>query len=100
MITALYYHIRLARIPLLMNFAGKIVLTSSVIYTKMRGWTGGGGGTGKEGAESGVEGAESGVERAGSGSRGGGKRGNCGRGSEKIGGRNCFFTRKFIKNDS
>ena len=35
MITALYYHIRLARIPLLMNFAGKIVLTSSVIYTKI-----------------------------------------------------------------
>ena len=35
MITALYYHIRLARIPLLMNFAGKIVLTSSVIYIKI-----------------------------------------------------------------
>ena len=35
MITALYYHILLARIPLLMNFAGKIVLTSSVIYTKI-----------------------------------------------------------------
>ena len=51
----------------------------------------GGGGTGIEGAESGVEGAESGVERAGSGSRGGGKRGHCGRGSGKIGGRNCFF---------
>ena len=56
-----------------------------------RGWTGGGGGTGIEGAESGVEGAESGVEGAGSGSRGGGNWGNCGRGSEKIGGRNCFF---------
>ena len=51
----------------------------------------GGGGTGIEGAESGVEGAESGVEGAGSGSRGGGKRGNCERGSGKIGGRNCFF---------
>ena len=61
---------------------------------------GGGGGTGIEGAESGVEGAESGVEGAGSGSRGGGKRGICGRGSGNIGGRNCFFTRKFIKNDS
>ena len=60
-----------------------------VLY--MRGWTGGGGGTGIEGAESGVEGAESGVEGAGSGSRGGGKRGNCGRGSGKIGGRTCFF---------
>ena len=35
MITALYYHIRLARIPLPMNFALKIVLTSSVIYTKI-----------------------------------------------------------------
>ena len=32
-----------------------------------------------------------GVEGAGSWSRGGGKRGNCGRGSGKIGGRNCFF---------
>ena len=52
---------------------------------------GGGGGTGIEGAESGVEGAESGVEGAGSGSRGGGKRVTCGRGSGKIGGRNCFF---------
>ena len=51
----------------------------------------GDGGTGIEGAESGVEGAESGVEGAGSGRRGGGKRGNCGRGSGKIGGRNCFF---------
>ena len=40
----------------------------------------GGGDTGMEGAESGVEGAESGVEGAVSGSRGGGKRGNCGRG--------------------
>ena len=59
--------------------------------TVRRGWTGGGGGTGMEGAESGVEGAESGVEGAGSGSRGGGNRGNCGRGSGKIGGRNCFF---------
>ena len=53
-----------------------------------RGWTGG---KGIESAESGVEGAESGVEGAGSGSRGGGKWGNCGRGSRKIGGRNCFF---------
>ena len=37
MITAynLYCHIRLARIPLLMNFTGKVVLTSSVIYTKI-----------------------------------------------------------------
>ena len=35
MITALYYHIRLARIPLLINFTGKVVLTSSVIYTKI-----------------------------------------------------------------
>ena len=35
MITVLYYHIRLARIPLLMNFAGKIVLTSSVIYSQI-----------------------------------------------------------------
>ena len=60
----------------------------------------GGGGTGIEGAESGVEGAESGVEGAGSGSRGGGKRGHCGRESGKIGERICFFTRKFIKNDS
>ena len=51
----------------------------------------GGGGTGIEGAESGVEGAESGVEGAGSGSRGDGKRGICGRGSGKIGGRNCFL---------
>ena len=51
----------------------------------------GGGGTGIEGAESGVEGAKSGVEGAGSGSRGGGKRGICGRGSGNIGGRNCFF---------
>ena len=51
----------------------------------------GGGGTGIEGAESGVEGAESGVEGAGSGNRGVGKRGNCGRGYGKIGGRNCFF---------
>ena len=63
----------------------------------MRGWTGGGGGTGIEGAESGVEGAESGVEGAGSGSRGGGKRGNCGRGLEKLEGKIAFFTRKFIK---
>ena len=53
-----------------------------------------------ESAESGVEGAESGVEGVGGGSRVGGKRGNRGRGSGKIGGRNCFFTRKFIKNDS
>ena len=43
--------------------------------TQQRGWTGGGGGTGVEGAESGVEGAESGVEGAESGGRGGGKRG-------------------------
>ena len=57
----------------------------------MRGWTGGGGGTGIESAESWVENAESGVEGAGSGSRGGGKRGNCGRGSGKIRVRNCFF---------
>ena len=62
-----------------------------IVIVKLRGWTGGGGGTGIEGAESGVEVAESGVEGAGSGSRGGGKRGNCGRGSGKIGGRNCFF---------
>ena len=52
-----------------------------IFYTLLRGWTGGGGDTGIEGAESGVEGAESGVEGAGSGSRGGGKRGNCGWGS-------------------
>ena len=61
------------------------------IWCLVRGWTGGGGGTGIEGAESGVEGAESGVKGAGSGSRGGGKRGNCGRGSGKIGGRKCYF---------
>ena len=61
----------------------------------------GGGGTGIEGAESGIEGAESGVEGAGSGSRGGGKRDHCGRGSGKIGGRNCFFYEKIQKkNDS
>ena len=60
----------------------------------------GGGGTGIEGAESGVESAESGVEGAGSGNRRGGKRGHCGRGSGKIGGRNCFFTRKLMKYDS
>ena len=66
----------------------------------MRGWTGGGGGTGIEGAESGVEGAESGVEGEGSGRRGGGKRGNCGRGSGKLEGEIAFLTRKFIKNDS
>ena len=67
-------------------------------FSVLRGWTGGGGGTGIEGAESGVEGAELGVEGTGSGSRGGGKRGHCGRGSGKIGGRKCFFfTRKFIK---
>ena len=70
----------------------------------MREWTGGGG-TGIEGAESGVEGAESGVEGAGSGSRGRGKRGSCGRGSGKIGGRNCFFFylkihKKMIHNDT
>ena len=57
----------------------------------------GGGGTGIEGAESGVEGAESGVEGAGSGSREGGKRGNCGRGLNKLEGEIAFFTRKFIK---
>ena len=71
-----------------------------IIPSLKRGWTGGGGGggtgiegaeSGVEGAESGVEGVESGVERAGSGSRGGGKRGHCGRGSGKIVGRNCFF---------
>ena len=49
----------------------------------MEGVDRGGGGTGIEGAESGVEGAESGVEGAGSGSREGGKRGHCGRGSQK-----------------
>ena len=58
----------------------------------LRGWTGGGG-TGIEGAKSGIEGAESGVEGAGRGTIKGGV------GSGKIGGRNCFFTRKFIKND-
>ena len=37
MITALYYHIQLVRIPLLMNFTGKFVLTSSAkyMYTKI-----------------------------------------------------------------
>ena len=58
----------------------------------MRVWTGGGGGTGVEGAESGVEGAESGVEGAGSGGRGGGKRGQRGRGAWKDwGGKLIFF---------
>ena len=52
--------------------------------TKMRGWTGGGGGTG-------IEGAESGVEGAGSGSRGGGKRGHCGRGLERLVGEIVFL---------
>ena len=74
----------------------------------MEGVDRGGGGTGIEGAESGVEGAESGeegaesgVEGAGSGIRGGGKRGHCGRGSGKIGGRNCFFLlENSLKNDS
>ena len=48
----------------------------------VRGWTGGGGGTGQEGAESGVEGAESGVGGggAGSGDRGGGWPGKIGAG--------------------
>ena len=35
LITALYYHIRLVRIPLLMNFTGKVVRTSSAKYTKI-----------------------------------------------------------------
>ena len=35
LITALYYHIRLVRIPLLVNFTGKVVLTSSAKYTKI-----------------------------------------------------------------
>ena len=35
LITALYYHIRLGRIPLLMNFTGKVVRTSSAKYTKI-----------------------------------------------------------------
>ena len=48
-------------------------------------------GYGDRGCGIGGRGAESGVEGAGSGSRGGGKRGNCVRGSGKIGGRNCFF---------
>ena len=52
-------------------------------FLVQRGWTGGGG-TGKEGAESGVEGAESGVEGAGSGSRVGGKR-------ERLEGEIAFF---------
>ena len=65
----------------------------------MRGWTGGGGGTGVEGAESGVEGAESGVEGAGSGGRGGGDTG--GGESGKIGaGNRFFFYRKFKENGS
>ena len=68
--------------------------------TFWRGGGQGGRGYGDRGCGIGVEGAESGVEGAGSGSRGGGKRGNCRRRSGKIGGRNCFFTRKFIKNDS
>ena len=33
--TALYYHIRLVRIPLLMNFTGKVMLTLSAKYTKI-----------------------------------------------------------------
>ena len=74
----------------MLQIANRIIFSGS-FQINLRGWTGGGGGTGIEGAESGVEGAESGVEGAGSGSRGGGKRGNCGRGSGKIGGRNCFF---------
>ena len=82
-----------------MRIHPSVKLSTRILYTE--GVDRGGGGTGIEGAESGVEGAESGVEGAGSGIRGGGKRGNCGRGSRKIGGRNCFFfTRKFIKNDS
>ena len=39
----------------------------------------------------GVEGAESGVEGVGSGSRGGRKRGNCGRGLERLEGEIAFF---------
>ena len=35
MITANYYHIRLVRISLLMNFPGKVVLTSGATYTKI-----------------------------------------------------------------
>ena len=35
LITALYYHIRLVRIPLLTNFTGKVVLTLSAKYTKI-----------------------------------------------------------------
>ena len=35
MITALYFHIRLVRIPFLMNFTGKVVLTLSAKYTKI-----------------------------------------------------------------
>ena len=38
-----------------------IILMGKRELVALRGWTGGGGGTGIEGAESGVEGAESGV---------------------------------------
>ena len=38
LITALYYHIRLVRIPLLMSFTGKDVLRSSAKYTKIFGF--------------------------------------------------------------
>ena len=65
-----------------------VVKLQYILLISMWGWTGE---AGIEGAEWGVEGAKSGVEGAGSGRRGGGKRGNCGRGSGKIGGRNCFF---------
>ena len=76
---------------LVIHFCVVTNLKVFVNFSKAEGVDRGGGGTGIEGAESGVEGAESGVEGAGSGSRGGGKRDNCGRGSGKIGGRNCFF---------
>ena len=84
--------LKMSRVKPLAEILSKIfVKNEGKMGTLYRGGGQGGGGTGMEGAESGVEGAESGVEGAGSGSRGGGKRSYCGRGSGKIGGRNCFF---------
>ena len=71
-----------------------ILLSSPDSFKKgcclLRGWTGGGGGTGIEGAESGVEGAESGVEGAGRGAIGGG-------GLERLEGEIAFFYLKIHK---
>ena len=58
-----------------------LVYKHAYLNTLLRGWTGGGGGTGIRGAESGMDGAESGVEGAGSGGRGGGESGKIGAGN-------------------